>query len=203
MKAPARVDVDAFQQLIGAFTLSVPRFSVEPGDVTVIVGANGSGKTTLLKLLAGLLPVPAALRVHGRPVTLVHQQPYLFRGTVERNVMLGPSTQGLPRADREARGREALRLVDAGSLISRSTRDLSGGEAQRVAFARALAVRPSLFLIDEPLATLDASGVDMFRRLLERRSDLGATIIWSTPIEPRPELPGQRVYLTGAGPNLA
>jgi ABC-type sulfate/molybdate transport systems ATPase subunit len=143
---------------------------------TVVFGPSGAGKSTLLRLLAGL-DRPGAGRIvfNGetltdtaqgihlppgrRSISLVAQQPALFPHlNVARNVAYGLS--GLESSARDSRVQAVLELVDATSLARRRPRDLSGGESQRIALARALAPMPGLLLLDEPFSALDGSASD-------------------------------------------
>jgi ABC-type multidrug transport system ATPase subunit len=146
--------------------LSLPALDVEEGERLGIRGRNGSGKSTLTRILAGLLR-PTSGTVEGLPppgrAVLVHQRPYLFRGTARDNVAYALRLQRRPV--REALG--WLDRLEAGHVADRRAKDLSGGERRRVAIARALATRPRLLLLDEPLAALDATGVEALRGALE------------------------------------
>ncbi len=143
---------------------------------TVIFGPSGAGKSTLLRLLAGLdwpdtgrialdggTLTDAAQGIHLGPgrrgTALVAQKTALFpHMTVSANVGYGLAR--LDTASRAKRVDEMLELVDARSLAMRKPRDLSGGEAQRAALARALATRPRLLLLDEPFSALDGLASD-------------------------------------------
>jgi len=143
---------------------------------TVIFGPSGAGKSTLLRLLAGLdAPEHAKITLDGRALTdsarsfaiapgrrhtsMVAQQPALFPHlSVEGNIAYGLAA--LDRASRAQRVQQMLDLVDATHLASRRPRDLSGGEAQRIALARALAPAPRLLLLDEPFSALDGAASD-------------------------------------------
>ncbi len=142
---------------------------VAAGELCVILGASGSGKTTALRLIAGFeRPDEGAIELFGervvgegafvaperRGVGMVFQDYALFPHlSVEDNV-----AYGLPRgADRAARVREVLELTGLGGLDRRAVHELSGGEQQRTALARALAPRPRLLLLDEPFSNLDPS----------------------------------------------
>ncbi len=164
--------------------LDLERFAIPPGALIAIVGPNGSGKSTLLRLLAllerptegevlldgavvagGRGPRPgAALR---RRVTLVEQRPVLFRGSVRDNLGFGLSLRGIGRtaADR-AIEHVALRLGIA-PLLGRRRHELSDGEVQRVAVARALAVEPDVLLLDEPVSSADRAAAQTLYRALE------------------------------------
>lgn len=157
----------------GAFDLSLD-LAVEPGEVVALLGPNGAGKTTALRAIAGLLPVsegrialadevwdepPRVFRTPDRrPIGVVFQNYLLFDHlTCLENVAFGLRARGM---NRQAARSEALRWLDAVGLSSYARsrpRDLSGGQAQRVALVRALATSPDLLLLDEPLAALDAS----------------------------------------------
>ena len=138
--------------------LTLAELDLHPGEKVAVSGANGSGKTTLLRVLAGL-QMPSAGTMLGAPLpgraVLVHQQPWLFSGSVRDNLKLALRAHGLPLGHADA----WLAALGADHLAERPARGLSGGERRRVAIARALAVGPELLLLDEPLAELDAAGV--------------------------------------------
>ena len=156
-----------------------------PGRITAILGPNGSGKTTLLNALAGLRPIDHGRIVIGdvvvddgdtwvaperRRVGVVFQDFLLFPHlSVLDNVAFGPRSRGM--TDPRGRAAEWLDRLGVGDLADRRPPSLSGGQAQRVAMARALAVEPELLLLDEPLAALDvATRLDVRREL---RAHLG------------------------------
>jgi len=135
------------------------------GEFLSLVGPSGSGKTTLLDLLAGLSkPTSGQILVDGRPVTgpgldraVVFQQYALFTWRTARgNVEFPLEASGLNRAARRARAHEYLDLVGLAGFEDRYPHELSGGMKQRVAIARSLACHPSVLLMDEPFAALDA-----------------------------------------------
>ncbi|WP_338573003.1 ATP-binding cassette domain-containing protein [Arachnia propionica] len=144
---------------------------VPPGQVLAVVGPNGAGKSTLLDLLCGLLkPDRGRLSIdgqvlvdsrrfvpaHRRRIGLLGQQPLLFPHLdVLSNVAYGPRTQKIRRDKAKALALEMLERVDAAGLASRRPGELSGGQAARVALARALATKPRAMLIDEPFAAVD------------------------------------------------
>lgn len=179
--AGARILVEDLVHPIGERTLSVPRLEIAPGHVMALVGTNGAGKTTLLRILAGLVtPQRGRVVVEGTP-TIVHQKPYLFRGSARFNVALGASQF----TDAERYTREALEAVDATHFADRPAPSLSGGEARRVAIARALAMRTRVLLLDEPTTALDPVGREHIELLLRKwRGGRGPTVIWSTPNPP-------------------
>ena len=122
---------------------------VPPGRVLAVVGPNGAGKSTLLDLLCGLLkPDHGRLDIDGQPLLFPHLD-------VLGNVAYGPRAQRLRRDEARALALEMLERLDAADLASRRPGELSGGQAARVALARALATRPRAMLIDEPFAAVD------------------------------------------------
>ena len=138
---------------------------VAPGEVLAVVGPSGCGKTTLLRLLAGLeAPDRGEVRLDGRPVAgpgaeraVIYQEPRLLPWlSVLDNVAFGLDLRGVPRAEARERARHCIRLVGLAEFETAWPRQLSGGMAQRVGIARALAVRPGILLLDEPLGALDA-----------------------------------------------
>jgi len=145
---------------------TVERLAVEPGETLAILGPNGAGKTSLLLALATLLPISGTLLFHGGPIddglgfrrrtAVVFQRPLLLDRSVRENAALGLALRGVGRDERERRADEALARLGVGHLARRSARTISGGEAQRVSIARALAVRPEVLFLDEPFAALDA-----------------------------------------------
>jgi molybdate transport system ATP-binding protein len=157
----------------GAFALDV-ELAVAPGSVVALMGRNGAGKTTAVAALAGLVPLDAGRVVldgavledvtarasvppEQRPIGVVQQQAALFPHLdVRANVAFGLRTRGM--RGREARDRADALLAEAGlaELRDRRPSALSGGQAARVALVRTLAREPSLVLLDEPLAAIDA-----------------------------------------------
>lgn len=143
------------------------RLEIEPGECVALVGPNGAGKSTVVEVLAGLLRarsgevvlggrVLTGVPAHRRGVGLVAQRADLFPHlSVVRNVAYGPRATG--SGSREARHRSAAALAAVGvaGLGDRAPGTLSGGQAQRVAVARALATDPKLLLLDEPTSALD------------------------------------------------
>jgi thiamine transport system ATP-binding protein len=137
------------------------------GEIVALLGPSGAGKSTLLRVIAGLL-VPDAGRVevdghdvtrtppHRRRVGLMFQDEQLFPHLdVEANVGFGLRMQRRPPADTRRRVAELLEQVGLAGFERRRVNNLSGGEAKRVALARALAANPAVLLLDEPLTGLD------------------------------------------------
>lgn len=138
---------------------------IRSGESLAIVGASGSGKTTLLRILAGLEDADGGeVLIDGKAVSgvgaeraVIFQEPRLLPWlTVLENVAFGLDTRGAPREEAKARARRYVQLVGLQSFENAYPRQLSGGMAQRVGIARALAVQPEILLLDEPLGALDA-----------------------------------------------
>lgn len=144
----------------------VDRLAVDPGESLAILGPNGAGKSSLLLALATLLPASGTLRFRDAPITDAHafrrrvsvvfQRPLLLDRSVRDNAAVGLALRGVSRADRRARAQLELSRLGIAHLADRPANRLSGGEAQRVSIARALAVGPELLFLDEPFSALDA-----------------------------------------------
>jgi ABC-type Fe3+/spermidine/putrescine transport system ATPase subunit len=140
---------------------------VPSGSLVTLLGPSGCGKTTLLRMLAGFeQPSAGAIEIDGRdvahdpperrPVNLVFQRYALFpHKNVLENVLFGLEAAGVRAAEARTRAYEFLRICRIDDLAVRRVSELSGGQAQRVAVARALVNRPKVLLLDEPLAALD------------------------------------------------
>ncbi|WBP95826.1 ATP-binding cassette domain-containing protein [Mycolicibacterium neoaurum] len=158
--------------------------SLADGEVLAVLGPNGAGKSTLLLMIAGLLR-PDSGRIelgetvltdaatgifvppHARGIAMLSQQAMLFpHMTAEANVAYAPRCRGLSRSAAREQARQWLTAVDAMELAARRPAELSGGQAQRIAVARALAAEPRLLLLDEPMAALDVTAAPAMRRLL-------------------------------------
>ncbi|MBK1658121.1 ABC transporter ATP-binding protein [Paracraurococcus ruber] len=190
----ARLELESLSRHYGAtvavrdVTLDIP-----DGEFLVLLGPSGCGKTTTLRMVAGFVePSGGSIRLRGEDITrrppwrrntgMVFQNYALFpHMTVAENTGFGLEMRKVPKAEREAQAREALRMVRLEALADRLPRQLSGGQQQRVALARALAIRPDVLLLDEPLSNLDAKLREEVRieiRELQRR--LGLTTIMVT-----------------------
>jgi molybdopterin-binding protein len=176
------------QRYEGRTVLELDHFTVAHGAIVAIVGPNGSGKSTLLRL-AALLEAPSAGEVWldgrraprtaaaRRRVTLVEQRPVLFRGSVRENLEFGLQTRGTGRAEVVARVDAVARQFGIGGLLNRARRELSEGEIQRVAVARAIVVEPDVLLLDEPASSADrAAALQLYQTLQEERQRRGLTI---------------------------
>ncbi|WP_243374228.1 ATP-binding cassette domain-containing protein [Geotalea sp. SG265] len=174
--------------------LELSRLVIREGELYLLTGPNGSGKSTLLNIL-GLLLRPDRGEVFfageqvkwqgpltrlRRQVTLLHQSPYLFRGSVADNVAYGLSLRGITGTSAQQKVAEALATVGLDGFQRRKNTELSGGEAQRVAMARALAVRPKLLLLDEPLANVDKESARVLEEVIAALPSNGTTVVMSS-----------------------
>ena len=172
-------------------------FEAQPGELVVLLGPSGCGKSTLLRTVNRLAPIEAGAVfvndrdvMQGDPVELRRGIGYAIQAvglfahlTVAENIAVVPSLLGWSRADIARRVDELLELIelDPARYRDRRPRELSGGEAQRVGVARAIAARPRALLMDEPFGAVDAivrSGLQ--RELARIVRDLGTTTLFVT-----------------------
>ena len=191
---PAAVALEGITKKFGQFVaLRGITLSISPGEFVCFLGPSGCGKTTLLRIIAGLeRQNTGSVMMGGRDVSglppshrnygIVFQSYALFPNlTVARNVAYGLETRRRARAEIDRRVDELLALVGLAAHKHKYPAQLSGGEQQRIALARALAPSPALLLLDEPLSALDARVRQSLRheiRALQRR--LGVTTIMVT-----------------------
>lgn len=179
------IQVERLDAQVGTFRLRDVTFTVPRGQYGLVIGPAGSGKTTLLETIAGVIAARAGqVIIDGRDVTgasletrrlgIVYQHGYLFPHlSVERNVTYGASDLAFAA--------EIAERVGARALYDRPVRALSGGERQLVALARALAVRPSALLLDEPFSALDPRTRTRTRRTVRAlHRELGITVLQVT-----------------------
>jgi putative spermidine/putrescine transport system ATP-binding protein len=167
--------------------------TIDDGEIMGVVGPSGCGKTTTLRLVAGFeTATEGRIRYDGDDVThvppenrnvgLVFQSYALFNNmSVLGNVTFGPKMHGVGKAERRERARRLLNLLDIGDLEDRNPKTLSGGQQQRVGLARALAIKPRLLLLDEPMTGLDAKLKQTLRKELgELLDELDVTTLYVT-----------------------
>ena len=155
-------------------------FTVPAGETLAITGPSGIGKTTLLHAICGIIRTShgtvhidnvdiSALPTHKRGIGLVSQTGDLFPTlTVSQNIEFGLRIANMSKTDRATRVKELLEMVNLAHLAHRNVAELSGGEARRIALARALAPRPQVLLLDEPLSGLDQTTHDALMSDLAR-----------------------------------
>ena len=177
------------------------------GVVTALMGHNGAGKSTLLSVLSGALDAPQMTctwqwpdGISGRQpkIAVLEQKPVLFpHMSLLANVAFPLRCAGISPAEAEVRAREALESVGLAGLEQRRPAQVSGGQAQRTALARALVVAPDVLLLDEPMAALDVEAARGLRELIAQRF-LGRTVIMVThQIEDAAALDAHIIVLKG------
>ncbi len=167
--------------------------SFNKGEFVSLLGPSGCGKTTILRMVAGFeQPDSGQILVEGKDITvlnpnqrkigMVFQAYALFPNmNVADNIGFGLKIAGMPKAQREARVEEMLKLIGLSGYGKRFPFELSGGQQQRVALARALAPSPRMLLLDEPLSALDAKiRVSLREQIREIQRELGITTIFVT-----------------------
>jgi UDP-glucose/iron transport system ATP-binding protein len=181
---------------------------LEGGRITTLGGPSGGGKTTLLRILGqlsepdegevlldGVDVLTLAPRAARRRIALVAQAPAMFPGTVLDNVRTGPSLAGEELSEATARELITRAGLEA-QFLGQDARALSGGEKLRVAVARALALKPEIWLLDEPTAALDPERVETLLRLLRELATAGAAMLVVThDARALEELDGRRLHL--------
>ncbi|MBU1334634.1 MAG: sn-glycerol-3-phosphate ABC transporter ATP-binding protein UgpC [Alphaproteobacteria bacterium] len=167
--------------------------TVEHGEFVVFVGPSGCGKSTLLRMIAGLEDITGGelwigevlcngVEPRDRGIAMVFQNYALYpHMTVYDNVGFGLKLAKTPKDVRDAKIREAARILQMEHLLERKPSQLSGGQRQRVAIGRAIVRKPEVFLFDEPLSNLDAAlRVETRMEIAKLHHDLGATMIYVT-----------------------
>jgi putative spermidine/putrescine transport system ATP-binding protein len=195
-----------------ALVLDDLSLSVARGEFVSLLGPSGCGKTTLLRCVAGLLRPDAGritvagqditrLPAHRRKVGVVFQNYALFPHlTVAENIGFGLRAQGVRRADASTRVAEALALVRMAEHAGKPVTALSGGQQQRVAVARALVVRPSLLLLDEPFSALDRKLRETMQvELKHLLREVGITAIFVTHDQEEALVVSDRIAVMNAG----
>jgi multiple sugar transport system ATP-binding protein len=186
--------------------------TIQDGEFIVLVGPSGCGKTTLLRCIAGLEDVTeGTILIGGRDVTdvdakrrdiaMVFQNYALYpHMTVRRNIAFGLKVRGTPRREIAKRIEETARLLGLEELMDRRPLQLSGGQRQRVAMGRAIARRPRVYLMDEPLSNLDAKLRVRVRADLARlHAQLGVTTVYVTHDQVEAMTLGQRAAVMRDG----
>lgn len=206
--------MDSIRKCYGSnVALDIDELTIGEGRLYTLTGANGAGKSTLLNLLAFLSPPTSGeifysgkrvdwnhgtVEEHRRKVTLLHQSPYLFGGTVHDNVAFGLKARGIQGEAQRRRVDKALDGVGLQGFRDRKARELSGGEAQRVAMARALALEPEVLLLDEPLANIDQETAGSLETVIASLPARGTTVVLITHDPDQPaRLNGESILLEG------
>ncbi|ONH31246.1 sulfate/molybdate ABC transporter ATP-binding protein [Pseudofrankia asymbiotica] len=178
------IEVNSVGKRFGSFVaLDDIDLTVADGRLTALLGPSGGGKSTLLRIIGGLeQPDTGTVRINGKDATRVPPQRrnvgFVFQHyaafkhlSVYRNVAFGLEIRKRPKAEIRARVQELLALVHLEQFADRLPEQLSGGQRQRMALARALAVEPTVLLLDEPFGALDAQVRKELRDWLRRLHD--------------------------------
>ena len=153
---------------------------------TVVLGANGAGKSVLLRTLHGLIPPTAGTVTwagsaqRAAAQAMVFQRPVMLRRTAQQNIEYALAVNRIDGAERSRRAGEALEHFGLAHLARRQARVLSGGEQQRLALARAWALRPRILFLDEPTASLDPGAAAEVERAIADIHDAGTSIVMTT-----------------------
>jgi tungstate transport system ATP-binding protein len=180
--------VDVSYEAGGKQLLNRVTLTIDAGPRTIVLGPNGSGKSILMRVCHGLLqPTSGQVLFNGPEMidgrcrhAMVFQRPVMLRRSALDNVAYGLALSGMRRAQRLREAQEALERVGLGHLATQPARTLSGGEQQRLALARASALRPELLLLDEPTANLDPSAAQGIEVAVQRMHEAGTKIVLIT-----------------------
>jgi multiple sugar transport system ATP-binding protein len=186
--------------------------AVEDKELLALVGPSGCGKTTTLRLIAGLEePTAGSIRINGqavnglppkdRDMAMVFQHYALYpHMSVYDNMAFGLKLRQFPSAEIAQRVKDTARILDLTTCLNRKPSALSGGQRQRVALGRALARRPGVFLLDEPLSNLDAQTRLQMRAEISRlHARLGSTMVYVTHDQVEAMTLGHRVAVMNDG----
>ncbi|WP_336361647.1 ABC transporter ATP-binding protein [Haladaptatus sp. ZSTT2] len=191
----ARVSIENLTKVYGKDVVAVDDVSIDiqDGEFVTLVGPSGSGKSTILRMLAGIVSATDGTISFGshdvtdtppqqRDIAMVFQNYALYPNmTVRGNMEFGLKMQGMAKQKRAEAVEEAAAMLQIQDLLDREIQALSGGQQQRVALGRSLVRDPEVFLLDEPLANLDAKlRVDMRATLVELQRKLGVTTVYVT-----------------------
>lgn len=177
------------------FALEIDSLEVKAGRIIALVGPNGAGKTTLLLILSLLQkPESGTIEFFGnnpwngsrvlemrRDVVMVTHHPYLFKGTVQDNLVFGLKVRGILENEWQSRLDEVRKMLELNGLENAPASSLSAGQKQRVALARAMILKPKVLLLDEPTANIDIGLVNRVESVInEVNTGQATTIIFST-----------------------
>ncbi len=173
--------------------------NIEEGEFSAIIGPSGSGKTTFLNMIGGLdVPTKGSVKIGGQDIAnlsskqlidfRLHNIGFVFQAynlipvlTAAENVAFIMELKGVSKSERMKRAKELLEQVGIGDKINRRPKELSGGEQQRVAVARALASKPKFILADEPTANLDSKSTsDLLDLMADLNNELNMTFLFAT-----------------------
>jgi len=210
-----KIDIQNLEvQYDGRTVLAIPELAFEEGHIYAIVGPNGSGKSTLLKAVNLLIsPHRGRILYDGaepgdedervavrRRMSLLHQTPYLFSESVFHNIAYGLKLRKQGKETIREKVREALRQAELEHLVDRPAQHLSGGEHQRIALARALALDTEVLLLDEPTANVDRAHTEQIEKIiLSQKHDHGRTVLIATHTLPQAHRLADEVFFVVEG----
>ena len=190
--------------------LSDINLGVEDGSILGVIGQSGAGKTTLLKILAGLEPPSSGKLLYRgetvdthraatlrREATMIFQAALFLRGDVASNVAYGLQLREVPEGEIESRVRDALERVRLTGFESKDARKLSGGEQQRLAFARALVLDPKVLLLDEPTSNLDSANASIISDIIAEEAGRRLVVVATHDYGQVRRLAGRVIQLEG------
>lgn len=166
--------------------LEIEELKIARGSFCGIIGPNGAGKSTLVKILGGLDEATSGkIYYDGKEnskdayqnMTVVFQKPYLLRGTVFYNIAYPLMLRKVAKKEIETRVRHLAEEMAMEDLLHRKAWTLSGGEAQKVALARALVFKPALLLLDEPTANIDPASMAVMESMMKQANEKEGTTI--------------------------
>lgn len=208
------IELDTIRKEFGDDIVAVDDVSltIEDGELVVLVGPSGSGKSTTLRMIAGLeAPTSGDIVIDGRRVNDVQPQnrdiAMVFQSfalyphrTVRQNISFPLEARDVPADEIDSRVEEAAAMLDITELLDRKPANLSGGQQQRVALGRALVRDPKAFLMDEPLANLDAKlRKEMRTEVVRLQQELGVTMVHVTHNQEEAMTMGDRVAVMNNG----
>lgn len=176
----------------GDFSLHFPLLELQAGEIGAVLGESGSGKSTLLNALAGFIPCEGEILLDSKPLHLLpsekRQMPILFQRpalfpqmSVKENIGFSLRAQGKPRSAQLQAATYWLNRIKIEALADRLPHEISEGQAQRVAMARALAAECPVLLLDEPFSALDpATRMEMRTLLKQVTSEKSLHVVWVT-----------------------
>lgn len=194
---------------VGAEDINI---EIEDGEFAVLLGPSGCGKTTALRCLAGLVtPTSGKITIGDRDITNTHPKnrniAMVFQNlalyphmNVRENMVYPLKVAGVDEEERAERVLEIAEMLDIKELLERDIDNISGGQAQRVAIGRAIIRRPGVFLMDEPLASLDAKlQVEMRNQIKILQRDLGITTLFVTHNQEEAQTLGDKLIIMNGG----
>ncbi|MFB6104185.1 MAG: ABC transporter ATP-binding protein [Halobacteriaceae archaeon] len=208
------IELEHVSKVFGDDVVAVDDVSltIEDGELVVLVGPSGSGKSTTLRMIAGLEDVTdGTIRIDGevvndvqpqdRDIAMVFQSFALYpHRTVRGNLSFPLEAHNVPEADRDERVKEVAATLGIEELLDRRPSQLSGGQQQRVALGRAIVRDPRAFLMDEPLANLDAKlRKEMRREVVLLQEELGVTMVHVTHNQEEAMTMGDRIAVMNEG----